>query len=56
MENQTTTKLLSAFKIKKVFLKNRIVFLPHYHGLSSIDGLPTQIEIDYYVERAKGGA
>ena len=56
MEDLKITKLFSGFKIKKVSLKNRIVFLPHYHGLSSIEGLPTQLEIDYYVERAKGGA
>jgi len=56
MEDLKITKLFSGFKIKKVSLKNRIVFLPHYHGLSSIEGLPTQVEIDYYVERAKGGA
>ena len=56
MEDLKITKLFSGFKIKKVSLKNRIVFLPHYHGLSSIEGLPTQVEIDYYVDLECGEA
>jgi len=55
MEDLKFTKLFSEFKINKVSLNNRITFLPHYHGLGSIEGLPTQVEIDYYAERAKGG-
>jgi len=47
-------KLFSSFNIGKVKLKNRIVFLPHWPGLSR-DGLPTERTIYYYVERAKGG-
>ncbi len=56
MDELRFPKLFSEFKIKQVTLKNRFAFLPHYHGLSSIEGLPTQVEIDYYAERAKGGA
>lgn len=49
-------KLFSEFKIKNLILKNRIVFLPHYNGLSSITSLPTEEDKYYYAERAKGGA
>jgi 2,4-dienoyl-CoA reductase-like NADH-dependent reductase (Old Yellow Enzyme family) len=48
-------RLFSEFSIKGLALKNRIVFLPHYHGLTSITGLPTEEENTYYIERAKGG-
>jgi len=48
-------KLFSEFQIKDLILKNRTVFLPHYTGLGSINGLPTKEIINYYKERAKGG-
>ena len=49
-------KLFSEFKIKDLTLRNRIVFLPHWTSLPSIRGLPTEEELYYYAERAKGGA
>jgi 2,4-dienoyl-CoA reductase-like NADH-dependent reductase (Old Yellow Enzyme family) len=49
-------RLFSEFNIKNLSLKNRIVFLPHYTALGSIMGLPSEEEIYYYAERAKGGA
>lgn len=55
MEELKFLKLFSEFKIKNIILKNRIVWLPHYTALSSMDGLPTEKEIYYYAERAKGG-
>ena len=55
MDKLEFPKLFSEFKIKNITLKNRFAFSPHYHALSSIESLPTQIEIDYYAERAKGG-
>ncbi len=48
-------KLFSEFRIKNQFLKNRIVFLPHYTGLAKRESLPSENEIYYYTERAKGG-
>jgi len=48
-------KLFSEFKIKNVLLRNRIVFLPHYTALATMDGTPSEKEIYYYTERAKGG-
>ncbi|NQT65977.1 MAG: FAD-dependent oxidoreductase [Actinobacteria bacterium] len=48
-------RLFSEFSIKGLTLKNRIVFLPHTHGLVSITGLSTEEENAYYIERAKGG-
>ena len=46
----------SNFKLGPVALKNRIVFLPHYTGLATMESLPSEREIFYYAERAKGGA
>ena len=41
-------RLFSEFNIKDLTLKNRIVWLPHYTGLSSIKSLPSEEEIYYY--------
>jgi mycofactocin system FadH/OYE family oxidoreductase 2 len=43
-------------KLGPVELRNRIVFLPHYHGIQTDDGTLNDNHINYYVERAKGGA
>jgi 2,4-dienoyl-CoA reductase-like NADH-dependent reductase (Old Yellow Enzyme family) len=48
--------LFSSFRLKNLDLKNRIVFLPHYTALASMDSLPHERETYYYGERAKGGA
>lgn len=54
-EKQEFRHLFTPGKIKNVTIKNRIVFLPHWAGVSYY-GMPTQYTADYYVERAKGGA
>lgn len=48
--------LFSAGKIGRLKLRNRIVFMPHYPAFHTDDGTAKQMYIDYYVERAKGGA
>lgn len=48
--------LFSELKVGPVTLKNRIVFGPHGTGtMTSEKSLPTEQQVDYYVERAKGG-
>ena len=37
-------------------LRNRVVFLPHYPAFPSYHGMALKQYIDYYCERAKGGA
>jgi 2,4-dienoyl-CoA reductase-like NADH-dependent reductase (Old Yellow Enzyme family) len=37
-------------------LRNRIVFLPHYTAMANRTSLPSEMEVHYYAERAKGGA
>lgn len=59
--NQKFTKLLSPFKIGKMELKNRFIFLPHLTGYAIDEGwmdcgLFSERNIKHYVERAKGGA
>ena len=49
-------RLFSEFKIKSLTLKNRIVWLAHYNGLSSVKGLISVEDLYYCVGRAKGGA
>jgi len=59
--NQEFRNLLSPFKIGKMELKNRFIFLPHFTGYG-LDkgymecGLFSDRNIRHYVERAKGGA
>ncbi len=48
--------LFSEFRIGNLTLRNRIVFLPHYTALAMRNGLPSENEIYYYAERARGGA
>ncbi len=53
---ETYSHLFTPAKIGTVSLSNRIVFLPHYCGLETDDGTIKKSHIDYFVERAKGGA
>lgn len=55
VSQQCFKHLLSPHRIGNVEIKNRFVFLPHWPGYSR-DGMPTDTTINYYVERAKGGA
>lgn len=49
--------LFSEITVGPVTLKNRIIFGPHGTGAMANDqSLPTEQQVDYYVERAKGGA
>jgi 2,4-dienoyl-CoA reductase-like NADH-dependent reductase (Old Yellow Enzyme family) len=48
-------RLFSSFYINKVRINNRIVFLPHYTALAKMNSMPSENEIYYYTERAKGG-
>ncbi len=47
--------LFSSYRIQGVELKNRIVFLPHFTGFATNNGIPTDTHVHYYAERAKGG-
>lgn len=50
-------KLLSSpMKIGSVEIKNRVVMPPMLMGFGQFDGRPTEQMMDYYEERAKGGA
>ncbi len=49
------TKLFEPGKIGKMGIKNRTIFPPMVPLYADKDGLVTQIQIDYYAERAKGG-
>ncbi len=49
-------KLLEPIKIGKMLAKNRIVMAPMETRLSSLSGDITQSMVDYYRERARGGA
>jgi mycofactocin system FadH/OYE family oxidoreductase 2 len=48
--------LFSPKKMGSLKIKNRIVFLPHYPALETDDGTIKDTYINYYAERAKGGA
>ncbi|MCH5316465.1 MAG: FAD-dependent oxidoreductase [Eubacterium sp.] len=48
--------LSSPMKIGKCEIKNRIVMPPMLMGFGKFDGTPTEKLMDYYEERAKGGA
>lgn len=59
--NQEFKTLLSPFKIGKMNLKNRFIFLPHHTGYAidegyKANGLFSDRNVRHYVERAKGGA
>ncbi len=49
------SKLFEPGRIGKLELKNRTVFPPMVPRYAGSDGLVTQMQIDYYAERAKGG-
>ncbi len=49
-------KLFSPMNIGAVTIKNRIVMSPMLMGFGQFDGKATQQMMDYYEERAKGGA
>ena len=48
--------LFSPYKIGSMELKNRVVMTAAEMSLGQINGKPTEKLMDYYVERAKGGA
>lgn len=48
--------LSSPMKIGSCEIKNRIVLPPMLMGFAALDGTPTEQLMDYYEERAKGGA
>lgn len=49
--------LFQPIRIGKLTLKNRIAMAPMgFPALSDADGLPTQRYVDYFTERARGGA
>ena len=48
--------LSSPMKIGKCEIKNRVVMPPMLMGFGQFDGTPTEKLMDYYEERAKGGA
>lgn len=50
-------ELFKPFQIGKLKLKNRIAMAPMgFPALQDVTGLPTQRYVDYFVERARGGA
>jgi 2,4-dienoyl-CoA reductase-like NADH-dependent reductase (Old Yellow Enzyme family) len=49
-------RLFSAFRIRDVLLKNRVVFQPHFTALGDLDGMPSDGHVAYHEARARGGA
>ena len=47
--------LFSPIKLGPVTIPNRIMFAPHGQALASQDNLPTERQVHYFAERAKGG-
>jgi 2,4-dienoyl-CoA reductase-like NADH-dependent reductase (Old Yellow Enzyme family)/thioredoxin reductase len=47
--------LFEPYKLKTLYLKNRLISAPCERNYANIDGSVTQMYIDYLVERAKGG-
>ena len=56
MEKKDYSPLFTPFKIGKMEVKNRIVLSPMGHNASLPYGAKSDWEIDYYEERARGGA
>lgn len=54
-EKQEFRHLFSTYKIGKLNLKNRMVFQPHVPYFATVDGYPSEMTKNYYIERAKGG-
>jgi len=48
--------LMQSFQMKNLVLRNRVVMAPMLSRLCDPDGIVSQKLIDYYAERAKGGA
>ena len=48
-------KLFTPFKIGNCEIKNRVVMSPMLVGMGQFDGKPTEMLMDYYEERARGG-
>jgi mycofactocin system FadH/OYE family oxidoreductase 2 len=48
--------LFSPGKLGSLTIRNRIVFLPHYPAFDTDDGTIKDTYINYYAERARGGA
>jgi 2,4-dienoyl-CoA reductase-like NADH-dependent reductase (Old Yellow Enzyme family) len=46
----------SPFPVRSVQLRNRFVFQPHFTALGADSGEPTDDQVAYYEERARGGA
>ena len=55
-DNVMFPKLFAPININGVEIKNRVVFLPHGTAYVDQDYAPTEREMYYYEERAKGGA
>ena len=49
-------KLFEPIKVADVQIKNRIVMSPMGLGRATQDGFVTDVMVDFYIERAKGGA
>ena len=49
-------KLMQPFQLKNLQLRNRVVMAPMLSRLSNPNGVVSEKQIDYYTERAKGGA
>ncbi len=47
--------LFSSIKIRSVEVANRVVFQPHFTCLGTWDGMPTEEQVAYFEERARGG-
>lgn len=56
VESKNTVKILSSYRIKSYFLRNRIVFAPMSTQMADIDGSVSNLMIDYYADKASGGA
>lgn len=48
-------RLFSPISIRGVEIRNRIVFQPHFTALAGRDGLPSDAQVAYQEERARGG-
>jgi 2,4-dienoyl-CoA reductase (NADPH2) len=53
---RTLTKLFQPIKIADIQIKNRIVMSPMGLGRATVDGYVTDGMVDFYIERARGGA
>ena len=49
------SNLFDSFNLKGILLSNRIVMSPMTRTRATEDGVPTDMMIDYYVQRASAG-